>query len=108
MCSLQEAYEIPSFDTINKKKQRCVKDNVINGSNEFITTSGNEFAASWNKYGKEDFVNIPQYGEDSNTNDKKPKRYTSNNYIGTDSVSATSPYQGRANDVNFYCRETNI
>ena len=120
MCSLQEAYSIPSFDTVSKKKsvskpKYAAPDSgkFYDSSNEYDSENGKEFAAAWNKYGKEDFQNMPNnpygelgkstsggYGNNSqNTNIKT-------DYIGTDTVSNTASYKGRAQDINYWCRET--
>lgn len=121
MCSLQEAYSIPSFDTVSKKKTN-IKKNVLpestkfySSSNEYDFDNGKEFAATWNKYSKEDFTNtaLPDtpYGElgrstSGGYGNNRQNMSIKTPYIGTDTVSSTSSYKGRAQDINYWCKET--
>lgn len=121
MCSLQEAYSIPSFDTVNKKKNSTKsksyslpdKNKFYDSSNEYDFDNGKEFATAWNKYGKEDFQNMPdkpygELGKSRSDTDKNQNMNIKTPYIGTDTISNTSSYKGRAQDINYWCKENGV
>lgn len=128
MCSLQEAYSIPSFDTVNSKKQLgCTGtvsyENTVpvsNGSstkqvgeyqkyNEFGSDRGKEYVSfidAWDKYGnnKENFADVHGYenrGVDENSNTLTKDRKISKMIGGT-------AYKGQANDSQYYCENYKI
>ena len=113
MCSLQEAYLVPSFDTANSKKQiGCNVKQSGSGdyqaSNEFTSDKGKEYVSfvdAWNTYGnqKETFVNVPDYQTNNYGIKKEQVSRSQNEFIGGDQIQTTAAYKGLANDTQYYC-----
>ena len=84
------------FKNSNKSKYSLPdKSKFYDSSNEYDFDNGKEFATAWNKYGKEDFQNMPdkpygELGKSRSDTDKNQNMNIKTPYIGTDTISNTS------------------
>jgi hypothetical protein len=89
-CSLQEAYQVPSFDPASKKKRSaCTSSKSAASADAYDPytgeTSGKELAMSYKRFGREDFVASAAAASKEPLPGDRPT------------------YAGMANDYKYYC-----